>query len=165
MAPELKIILHFHDTRGLGVANAYAGLEMGVDTFDSLRSRAWRPFAGHKGAAGTADISLAQLFLCVRCQTRHPTANVPGDFAAHRGTAAAAITSASVRRSMVMHSINISRRGKCVLMPGKMARSAPRPPFGPPIVPAAARTSRLSCRKAGKPEHSCEFWSHLENPG
>jgi HMGL-like len=35
MAPELKIILHFHDTRGLGVANAYAGLEMGVDTFDS----------------------------------------------------------------------------------------------------------------------------------
>src|SRR5262245_35086050 len=31
---------------------------------------------------------------------RHPTANVPGDFAAHRGTAAAATTSASVRRSM-----------------------------------------------------------------
>src|SRR5262252_1771216 len=31
---------------------------------------------------------------------RHRTANVPGDFAAHRGTAAAATTSASVRRSM-----------------------------------------------------------------
>ena len=31
---------------------------------------------------------------------RDPTANVPGDFAAHRGTAAAATTSASVRRSM-----------------------------------------------------------------
>jgi hypothetical protein len=31
---------------------------------------------------------------------RHPTANVPGDFAAHRGATAAAITSASVRRSM-----------------------------------------------------------------
>ena len=35
---------------------------------------------------------------------RDPTANVPGDFAAHRGTAAAATTSASVRRSMVMRS-------------------------------------------------------------
>src|SRR5262245_30217827 len=31
---------------------------------------------------------------------RHPTANVPGDSAAHRGTAAAATTSACVRRSM-----------------------------------------------------------------
>src|SRR5262245_43518702 len=31
---------------------------------------------------------------------RHPTANVPGDFAAQRGTAAAATPSASVRRSM-----------------------------------------------------------------
>src|SRR5262245_43643931 len=31
---------------------------------------------------------------------RHRTANVPGDFAAHRGATAAATTSASVRRSM-----------------------------------------------------------------
>src|SRR5436190_15154247 len=31
---------------------------------------------------------------------RHPAANVPGDFAADRGTTAAATTSASVRRSM-----------------------------------------------------------------
>src|SRR5262249_942845 len=35
---------------------------------------------------------------------RHPTANVPGDSAAHRGTAAAATTSASMRRSTVMRS-------------------------------------------------------------
>src|SRR5215831_12596402 len=35
---------------------------------------------------------------------RHRTANVPGDFAAHRGTAAAATTSASMRRSTVMRS-------------------------------------------------------------
>src|SRR5215831_13450732 len=35
---------------------------------------------------------------------RHPTANVPRDFAAHRGTAAAATTSASMRRSTVMRS-------------------------------------------------------------
>jgi hypothetical protein len=35
-------------------------------------------------------------------------------------------------------------------MLGKMARSAPRPPFGLPEVPIAARTSRLSSREAGK---------------
>jgi hypothetical protein len=35
---------------------------------------------------------------------RHPTTNVPGDPAADRGTAAAATTSASMRRSTVMHS-------------------------------------------------------------
>ena len=35
---------------------------------------------------------------------RHPTASVPGDFAAHWGTTAAATTSTSIRRSMVMHS-------------------------------------------------------------
>ena len=27
--------LHLHDTRGMGIANAYAGLEMGVDMFDT----------------------------------------------------------------------------------------------------------------------------------
>src|SRR5262249_33047903 len=41
---------------------------------------------------------------------RHPTANVPGDFAAHRGTAAAAATSASIRCSMVVRSRPTNRR-------------------------------------------------------
>jgi hypothetical protein len=41
---------------------------------------------------------------------RHPTANVPGDSAAHRGTAAAATTSASMRRSTVMRSRATDRR-------------------------------------------------------
>ena len=35
---------------------------------------------------------------------RHPTANVPGDFAVDRGTTAASTTSTRERRSMVMHS-------------------------------------------------------------
>ena len=35
---------------------------------------------------------------------RHPTANVPGDFAADRGTTAAASACASMRRSMVVRS-------------------------------------------------------------
>jgi len=39
-------------------------------------------------------------------------------------------------------------------MPAKMARSAPRPPFGPSEVTVAVRNSLLSCRKAGKPRTS-----------
>ena len=33
--PGARIGLHFHDTRGLGLANVLAGLQMGVDTFDA----------------------------------------------------------------------------------------------------------------------------------
>lgn len=51
--PELTLSLHLHDTRGLGVANAYAGLEMGVAIFDStVAGLGGCPFAAHKGAAG-----------------------------------------------------------------------------------------------------------------
>jgi hypothetical protein len=35
-------------------------------------------------------------------------------------------------------------------MPGKIARSAPRPSFGPPELLVAIHTSRQSCCKAGK---------------
>jgi hydroxymethylglutaryl-CoA lyase len=62
--PEPKISLHLHDTRGQGVACAYAGLEMGVDRFDaSVAGLGGCPFAGHKGAAGnvcTEDLA----FMC-----------------------------------------------------------------------------------------------------
>jgi len=33
--PDLAIRLHLHDTRGLGIANAYAALQCGVDRFDT----------------------------------------------------------------------------------------------------------------------------------
>jgi isopropylmalate/homocitrate/citramalate synthase len=33
--PDVPISLHLHDTRGLAVANAHAGLKMGVTQFDS----------------------------------------------------------------------------------------------------------------------------------
>lgn len=60
--PELEISLHLHDTRGMAVANAYAGLEMGVGMFDtSVAGLGGCPFAGHKGAAGnlcTEDLVL-----------------------------------------------------------------------------------------------------------
>ena len=62
--PDLRINLHLHDTRGMGIANAYAALEMGVDMFDAcVAGLGGCPFAGHKGAAGnvcTEDL----VFMC-----------------------------------------------------------------------------------------------------
>jgi hydroxymethylglutaryl-CoA lyase len=51
--PEMKISLHLHDTRGLAVANAHAGLKMGVSRFDStVGGLGGCPFAGQPKAAG-----------------------------------------------------------------------------------------------------------------
>lgn len=51
--PEKQLSLHLHDTRGLAVANAHAGLRMGVSRFDStVGGLGGCPFAGQKGAAG-----------------------------------------------------------------------------------------------------------------
>ena len=51
--PDQRISLHLHDTRGLAVANAYAGLRLGVDHFDAtVGGLGGCPFAAHKGAAG-----------------------------------------------------------------------------------------------------------------
>ena len=51
--PDKKLSLHLHDTRGLAVANAVAGLEMGVSRFDAtVGGLGGCPFAGQKGAAG-----------------------------------------------------------------------------------------------------------------
>jgi hydroxymethylglutaryl-CoA lyase len=62
--PDLDIALHLHDTRGMAIANAFAGLEMGVTRFDSsVAGLGGCPFAGHTGAAGnvcTEDL----IFMC-----------------------------------------------------------------------------------------------------
>jgi hydroxymethylglutaryl-CoA lyase len=62
--PELALALHLHDTRGTGLANAYAALRLGVAQFDSATAGLGGcPFAGHKGAAGnicTEDL----VFMC-----------------------------------------------------------------------------------------------------
>ncbi len=62
--PELELSLHLHDTRGMGIANAYAGMEMGVATFDAaVAGLGGCPFASHVGAAGnvcTEDL----VFMC-----------------------------------------------------------------------------------------------------
>ncbi|MBO9354895.1 hydroxymethylglutaryl-CoA lyase [Bordetella petrii] len=62
--PDMAISLHLHDTRGMGIANAYAGLEMGVEIFDAaVAGLGGCPFAAHRGAAGnvcTEDL----VFMC-----------------------------------------------------------------------------------------------------
>jgi hydroxymethylglutaryl-CoA lyase len=62
--PDLDFALHLHDTRGMAIANAFAGLEMGVARFDAaVAGLGGCPFAGHAGAAGnicTEDL----VFLC-----------------------------------------------------------------------------------------------------
>lgn len=51
--PDVSLALHLHDTRGLGLANAYAGLQMGVQHFDAaVAGLGGCPFAAHAGAAG-----------------------------------------------------------------------------------------------------------------
>jgi hydroxymethylglutaryl-CoA lyase len=62
--PEMVLKLHLHDTRGAAIANALAGMELGVTEFDSaIGGLGGCPFAGHKGAAGnvcTEDL----VFVC-----------------------------------------------------------------------------------------------------
>ena len=51
--PDKEISLHLHDTRGMAVANAMAGLRLGVRRYDStVGGLGGCPFAGQKGAAG-----------------------------------------------------------------------------------------------------------------
>jgi hydroxymethylglutaryl-CoA lyase len=62
--PDLALGLHLHDTRGLGVANAYTALRLGIDRFDSTcAGLGGCPFAGHEGAAGNV-CSEELIFLC-----------------------------------------------------------------------------------------------------
>jgi len=51
--PDPAVSLHLHDTRGLGIANALAGLRLGVAEFDAaVGGTGGCPFAGHPGAPG-----------------------------------------------------------------------------------------------------------------
>lgn len=62
--PDLRLRLHLHDTRGLAIANTYAALLEGVDSFDTaVAGLGGCPFAGHKAAAGNV-CSEEVVFLC-----------------------------------------------------------------------------------------------------
>jgi len=62
--PRLELALHLHDTRGMGIANVYAGLEAGVSRFDtSIGGLGGCPFAGvAAGNVATEDV----VFMCQR---------------------------------------------------------------------------------------------------
>tara|TARA_R110002126_G_scaffold185573_1_gene334090 strand:+ start:23715 stop:24674 length:960 start_codon:yes stop_codon:yes gene_type:complete len=66
MAPEARIGMHIHDTRGLGIANVYAALSMGVDMFESsIAGLGGCPFAGHGHARAAGNVSTEDaVFLC-----------------------------------------------------------------------------------------------------
>lgn len=62
--PKVHFTLHLHDTRGTGLANVYAGLHMGIDTFDAcVGGLGGCPFAGHAGASGNV-CSEDIVFMC-----------------------------------------------------------------------------------------------------
>lgn len=51
--PDMSIALHLHDTRGMAIASAYAGLTQGVRRFDAaVGGLGGCPFAGQPGAPG-----------------------------------------------------------------------------------------------------------------
>ncbi|MFH1485246.1 MAG: hydroxymethylglutaryl-CoA lyase [Chloroflexota bacterium] len=60
--PEPTLCLHVHDTRGMGLPNCLAAMEMGVSVFDtSVGGLGGCPFAAHRGASGnvcTEDLVL-----------------------------------------------------------------------------------------------------------
>ena len=61
--PELEIALHLHDTRGTGMAAAYAGLRLGVTKFDaSIAGLGGCPFAATDGAVGNVYWGHRNLF-------------------------------------------------------------------------------------------------------
>jgi hydroxymethylglutaryl-CoA lyase len=60
--PHLELSLHLHDTRGLGIANAFEGMRLGVRRFDStVGGLGGCPFAGQPGAPG--NIATEELVL------------------------------------------------------------------------------------------------------
>lgn len=66
LAPEARIGMHIHDTRGLGIANLHAALSMGVDLFDSsVAGLGGCPFAAHGSSRAAGNVCTEDaVFLC-----------------------------------------------------------------------------------------------------
>ncbi len=66
LAPEARIGLHLHDTRGLGSANVYAALQMGVDLFDSsVAGLGGCPFSNHGDYGASGNVCTEDMvFMC-----------------------------------------------------------------------------------------------------
>lgn len=67
--PQCRFILHFHNTRGMGIANVMAGMEAGITWFDgSLAGTGGCPFIpGAAGNVSTEDI--VHMALCQGVET------------------------------------------------------------------------------------------------
>lgn len=65
-APGARLGLHLHDTRGLGAANFYAALQMGIDLFDSsVAGLGGCPFAALKDSTAAGNICTEDMvFMC-----------------------------------------------------------------------------------------------------
>ena len=60
--PDVPIRLHLHDTRGIGISNAWAAMQLGVDRFDTtVGGLGGCPFARQPGASG--NIATEELIL------------------------------------------------------------------------------------------------------
>ncbi len=66
IVPDASIGLHLHDTRGVGGANVYAALQMGVRLFDSsVAGLGGCPFAGHTHGGAAGNICTEDMvFMC-----------------------------------------------------------------------------------------------------
>ncbi len=66
IVPEVRVGLHLHDTRGLGGANVYAALQMGVDLFDSsVAGLGGCPFANHGDTSAAGNVCTEDMvYLC-----------------------------------------------------------------------------------------------------
>jgi len=66
IVPQARIGLHLHDTRGLGGANVYAALQMGVVLFDSsVAGLGGCPFAEHKNGSAAGNVCTEDMaFMC-----------------------------------------------------------------------------------------------------
>ncbi len=64
--PGVRVGLHLHDTRGLGIANVYAALQIVVDLFEgSVGGLGGCPFAGIEDAKGAGNVATEEVvFLC-----------------------------------------------------------------------------------------------------
>ena len=66
MLPGARVGLHLHDTRGVGLANALAALQAGVDLFDaSVAGLGGCPFCGHAHGGASGNVCTEDLaFMC-----------------------------------------------------------------------------------------------------
>jgi len=66
IAPQGRIGMHLHDTRGTGIANVYAAMSMGVDLFEtSIAGLGGCPFAGHGHTRAAGNVTTEDVvYLC-----------------------------------------------------------------------------------------------------